>query len=101
MHQDFDTSRPADLIEANERLRREIDERTRMAAALEESEARYRTLVSQVRDYAIFAMDTRGHALSWNEGVEAVLGYAHEEFIDSPVELPFLPEDIAAGVPWR
>jgi PAS domain S-box-containing protein len=98
---DSDTSEPAGLIEANERLRREIDERTRIAAALEESEARYRTLVSQMRDYAIFAMDAQGRALSWNEGVEAVLGYAKDEFIGSPIDLPFLADDIAAGVPCR
>jgi PAS domain S-box-containing protein len=94
-------SEPGNLVDANERLRREIDERERIAAALEESEARYRTLVSQVRDYAIFAMDPQGRALSWNEGVEAVLGYAQNEFIGSPVELPFAADDIEAGVPWR
>jgi PAS domain S-box-containing protein len=76
-------------------------ERERLEQALRNSEASYRALVSQVKDYAIFAMDTEGRALSWNEGVQAVLGYAQEEFIGSSVELPFLPEDVEAGVPWR
>ena len=82
-------------------LEREIAERRRMAAALEESEKRYETLVSQVKDYAIFSLAPDGRALTWNEGVELVLGYKQEEFIGTPVELPFLPEDIAAGVPQR
>ncbi len=86
---------------AQTRLEQEIAERRRVAAALEESESRYRNLVSQVKDYAIFAMDESGRAVTWNEGVEAVLGYREEEFIGSTVELPFLPEDIAAGVPQR
>lgn len=79
----------------------ETAERARILAALEESERRYRTLVSQIRDYAIFGMDDQGRATTWNEGVEAVLGYGQEEFIGSPVELAFLPEDIAAGIPQR
>ena len=83
------------------RLEQEIAERQRLTHLLEESEDRYRTLVGQINDYAIFAMDADGRALTWNEGVEAVLGYSEEEFIGSPVELPFLPEDVAAGVPRR
>jgi PAS domain S-box-containing protein len=82
-------------------LEREIAERRRVAAALEESEKRYRTLVGQVKDYAIFSIDRDGRALTWNEGVERVLGYKEEEFVGSSMELPFLPEDIAAGVPRR
>jgi len=86
---------------AQTQLEREIAAHRRLAAALEESEKRYETLVSQVKDYAIFSMDPDGRALTWNEGVEAVLGYKEEEFVGTSVELPFLPEDIAAGVPRR
>jgi PAS domain S-box-containing protein len=63
--------------------------------------ASYRTLVRQVRDYAIFAMDIEGRALTWNEGVEAVLGYREEEFLDTPLSAIFLPEDVASGAPAR
>jgi PAS domain-containing protein len=47
---------------------------------LRESE-RYRTLVSQVKDYAIFRIDNTGLATSWNEGVRRVLGFDELEFI--------------------
>jgi PAS domain S-box-containing protein len=76
-------------------------EQKRLAEAYEDCEQHYRALVAQVRDYAIFALDPAGNALTWNEGVEAVLGYSEEEFIGSPVELLFVPDDIEAGVPQR
>jgi PAS domain S-box-containing protein len=66
---------------------------------LEESEQRYRTLVEQVKDYAIFMTDLQGRATSWNEGVRRVLGYGGEEFIGMDVGGLFTPEDVAAGVP--
>ena len=38
-------------------------------------------IVESVRDYAIFAQDTNGSILSWNQGVTAILGYNEEEFV--------------------
>ncbi|MGH8261220.1 MAG: PAS domain-containing protein, partial [Steroidobacteraceae bacterium] len=64
---------------------------------LQASEERYRTLIAQVRNYAIFAIDLEGRATTWNEGVERVLGWAREEFIGLPAEQLFTPEDIARG----
>lgn len=63
------------------------------------SEAQYRTLVEQVKDYAIFRLAPDGHAASWNEGVARVLGYTEEEFIGLPPGAIFTPEDQARGVP--
>jgi PAS domain S-box-containing protein len=72
----------------------------RLSEARQKEES-HQAFVAQVRDYAIFSMAADGSALTWNEGVESVLGYGRDEFIGSPVELPFLPEDIEAGIPWR
>ena len=52
----------------------EDNEVPRNNATFLSSEAHYQALVSQVRDYAIFSMDVEGKALTWNEGVGAVLG---------------------------
>src|ERR1051326_2790203 len=60
-----------DLLEEQQRKQRALEE---AQAALHESERLYRTLVAQIKDYAIFRMDTKGIALSWNEGVKVVLG---------------------------
>jgi two-component system, cell cycle sensor histidine kinase and response regulator CckA len=81
-------------------LELELKQRKVAEQARSASEAQYRTLVEQVKDYAIFGMEPDGQAASWNEGVKRVLGYDEAEFIGLPVEEIFLPEDVALGVPW-
>jgi PAS domain S-box-containing protein len=77
-------------------------ERKRAEQALLQSEENYRTLVSQVKDYAIFRMDAEGIPISWNEGVERVLGFAKSEFIGKEiVPAIFTPEDLRARVPQQ
>jgi PAS domain S-box-containing protein len=62
------------------------------------SEERYRALIAQVKNYAIFAVDLEGRATTWNEGVERVLGWPRDEFIGLHTERLLTPEDLAAGV---
>jgi PAS domain S-box-containing protein len=79
-------------------------ERTQAFEAVRESEERYRTLVSEVRDYAIFSTDVRGVIATWNKGCQQVLGYARDGFVGLDMAELFTPEDRAAGVPracWR
>jgi len=65
------------------------------------TEGFYRTLVEQVRDYAIFLIDSAGWIRSWNEGVQRVFGHTRDEFIGLHTSALFPPEDIAAGIPTR
>jgi PAS domain S-box-containing protein len=76
-------------------------ERKRVQQDLAESEERYRTLVEQVKDYAIFRIDKSGRPTSWNEGVRRVLGFEEKQFIGQDVSGIFTSEDIEAGVPQR
>ncbi len=65
----------------------------------QESERRFRMLVEQIQDYAIFMMDPEGRATSWNVGVRRLLGYEEDEFIGLKVfKAAFTPEDLEAGV---
>lgn len=83
----------------NDQLRTEITHRRHIEAALRESEERYRILVNQVKDYAIFRTDLAGTAVSWNQGVKEILGFRREEFIGQDVVGKiFTPEDLRAGV---
>lgn len=59
----------------------------------------YRLQVRGVRDYAMFLMDVRGTILTWNAGVEVLLGYAEQEFVGQGGAVIFTPEDRAADVP--
>jgi PAS domain S-box-containing protein len=53
----------------------------KVVAALAESEERYRMLVESVRRYAIFMLDPAGIILTWNRGMQELLGYNREEII--------------------
>jgi PAS domain S-box-containing protein len=62
----------------------------------------FESVVAQVRDYAIFTIDSGGHPMSWNEGVRRVLGFDQHEFIGRDIDpLIFTPEAQAEGVPQR
>jgi PAS domain S-box-containing protein len=76
-------------------------ERKHVQDDLQASEERYRALIAQVRNYAIFAVDLEGHATTWNEGVERVLGWSRTEFIGLPIENLFAAEDITRGLHRR
>lgn len=77
-------------------------ERKQIEAHLQQSELRFRALVEQVKDYAIFMMNPQGQATSWNEGVKRVLGFDEDEFVgESIVPLIFTPEDLQSGVAER
>ncbi len=66
-----------------------------------ESRGLYQLLVESVRDYAVFALDTGGHILTWNEGAERIKGYTHDEIVGQHFSIFYLPEDIAADKPGR
>jgi PAS domain S-box-containing protein len=59
----------------------------------------YRLLVDRVRDYAIFALDTTGHVLSWNEGAQRLKGWTASEIIGRHFSTFYPDYDIASGKP--
>lgn len=95
-----------DLLEPNSRdqmMAAEIVQRghelQKITQQLQDEERRFRTLVEQVKDYAIFMTDQNGLATTWNKGVYRVLGFTEEEFIGVDiVSSIFRPEDVAQGV---
>ncbi|MEQ8960466.1 MAG: PAS domain S-box protein, partial [Coleofasciculus sp. C2-GNP5-27] len=65
--------------------------------ALRESEERFRCLVENVKDYAIYMLDPEGRVISWNQGAERINGYREDEILGESVSRFYLPEDVQAG----
>jgi PAS domain S-box-containing protein len=57
----------------------------------------YGLLVESLQDYAIFALDTTGHILSWNRGAHRLKGYTADEVIGRHFSIFYPPEDVARG----
>lgn len=66
--------------------------------ALRERDERYRFLIENVTDYAIFTLDSERHIASWNKGAERILGYEEAEIIGQSGSIIFTPEDVERGV---
>ena len=71
----------------------------RHAPSGEVSDERFRLLVENVQDYAIFMLDPEGMVRSWNVGAQRLNGYTADEIIGRSMQV-FYPEDaIARGWP--
>ena len=62
----------------------------------------YRLLIERVTDYAIFALDSGGHIVSWNPGAQRLKGYQAHEIIGKHFSTFYPDADKRAGKPeWE
>ncbi|HTK39313.1 MAG TPA: PAS domain-containing sensor histidine kinase [Patescibacteria group bacterium] len=54
---------------------------------------RYKMLVENVQDYAIFFMDPNGYIQTWNKGAEKNKGYTHDEIIGKHFSIFYSDKD--------
>ncbi len=67
--------------------------------ALRDSEEKYRMLLDEIQDYAIFMLDPQGVVVSWNAGAERIKGYRADEIVGHNFSVFFPPEDIKQRMP--
>jgi PAS domain S-box-containing protein len=100
------------IRQLNKNLENRVKERTSQLEAtiaelessqqeLRSSEERFRLLVEDVKDYAIFMLDPEGRVVSWNEGAERIKGYRVWEIIGEHFSVFYGEEDIERGLPEK
>jgi PAS domain S-box-containing protein len=67
--------------------------------ALADVEERFRLLVENVQDYAIFLLDSEGYIISWNRGAERLKGYKATEILGQHFSVFYPVESVEAGKP--
>ncbi|HMH22837.1 MAG TPA: PAS domain S-box protein [Puia sp.] len=88
------------IVWYNTRLLNKRDKQKRAAEnTLQESEERFRLLVSSVKDYAILMLDPTGHVISWNDGAERIKGYKKDEIVGKHISVFYTQEEVQRGEP--
>jgi PAS domain S-box-containing protein len=77
----------------------DVTQRKRAEDRVKASEERFRTMVDNVRDYAIYMLDLAGNITSWNLGAQRISGYEADEVIGRNYSRFFLPQQARRGDP--
>lgn len=78
---------------------RDVTERQQADEKLRQTEERFRLLVQEVKDYAIFMLDPLGRVISWNEGAQKIKGYSADEIVGQHFSHFYTSEDVERGKP--
>jgi PAS domain S-box-containing protein len=68
-------------------------------AELTRTASLYQSLVETLEEFAVFLLDLDRNNISWNPGVEKIIGYGEAEWTSLSGDVIFTPEDITAREP--
>jgi PAS domain S-box-containing protein len=74
-------------------------ERKRFEEQIQGSEERFRLIIENAKDYAIYVLDPEGNVASWNIGAERIEGYPAPEILGKNWSTLFPEEDQSRGKP--
>lgn len=77
----------------------DITERKHAELKYKDSEERYSLLIDNVKDYAIFMLDTSGYVISWNLGAENMTGFTRSDIIGKHLSTLYSNQEIQDNEP--
>jgi PAS domain S-box-containing protein len=80
------------------KITRDLTDRMLAVDSLRQSEERFRLLIENVKEYAIFMLDPEGHVVTWNAGARRLKGYEESEILGKHFSL-FYPNDVRSTHP--
>ncbi len=83
------------------KITRDISQQQDAQRALASSEDKFRLLVSNVTDYALYMLSPEGIVTNWNAGGERIKGYKASEIVGQNFSKFYSEADRAAGRPAR
>ncbi|MFC4448680.1 PAS domain S-box protein [Halorussus aquaticus] len=83
------------------KVTRDMTERHEYEQRLREQKERFETLVREVKDYAIFLLDSDGIVQTWNEGARELKGYEEDEIVGQHFSTFYTEDDREDGRPER
>jgi len=90
---------PSGALVGYGKVARDLTQRREHEETLRQSEQRFRLLVEEITDYAIFMLDANGRVLTWNAGAHRINGYTADEIIGRHFSA-FYPRDaVESGWP--
>jgi PAS domain S-box-containing protein len=78
---------------------RDATEQRAAQEAVRLNDARLRSIVDSIGEYAIYMLDREGHVLTWNPGAEHIKGYKADEVLGLHYSRFFTHEDVEQGRP--
>lgn len=92
-------SRSANVSNGEMSLPEAVAGQRQAETSLRESNEQFETLVSGVRDYALFILDPQGQVATWNTGAERLKGYKAAEIVGQHLSRFYTQDDVDRGWP--